>query len=103
MLNDMDNTDAVKAVVWERVGKLVQVVNYVNLFQRHDIQPNASRPFVFPATDIENLRTQRKFPRVASKARTALHCTEITLRCKLWLRPESRVCAGRSVRRHVRA
>ena len=83
MLNNMDDTDAVKAVVWERVGKLVQIMNDVNPFQRRDVQPNAARPFVFPATNIENLYVQRQFPYVR-RTRTASNCSGIVRQCK-WL------------------
>jgi hypothetical protein len=62
MLDDVNHTNAVKAVVWERVGKLVQVMNHIDPFQGCNVQPNASRPLVFPATNIENLYVQRQFP-----------------------------------------
>ncbi len=83
MLDDVNHPDTVKAVIWKWVGKLIQVMNNIDAFQRHDVQSDASRPFVFAATNIENLKTQGQFPRVASKARTVLHCIEIMFQCKL--------------------
>ena len=83
VLDDVNHPDPVEAVIWKWVGKLIQVMNNIDSFQRHDVQSDASRPFVFAATNIENLKTQGQFPRVASKAGTAPHCIEIMLQCKL--------------------
>ena len=81
MLDDVDHADAVKAVVWKRVGKLVQVMNHVDPLQGRDVQPNASRPFVFPTTNIENLYVQRQFP--CAPDRAASNCSGIGRQCKL--------------------
>ena len=62
MLDDVNYPDAVKAVVWEWVGKLVQIMNHVDPFQGRNVQPNASRPFVFSTTNIEDFETQSQFP-----------------------------------------
>jgi hypothetical protein len=62
MLDNMDDTDTIKTIVWKRVGELVQIMNDVNPFQRRDVQANASWPFVFPATNIQNLCVQGQFP-----------------------------------------
>ena len=67
MLDHVNHPDAVKAVVWERVGKLVQIMNHVDPFQGCDVQPNASRPFMFPATNIQNLCVQRQFFRACTE------------------------------------
>jgi hypothetical protein len=70
VLNDVNHPDTVKAVIWKWVGKLIQVMDNIDSFQRHNVQSDASRPFVFAAANIENLKTQSQFPPVASKART---------------------------------
>ena len=60
----------------------------IDAFQGSDVQANTPWPFVFPTTNIEDLKTQSQFPLVASKARTALDCIEIKPRCKLLPQPE---------------
>jgi len=94
MLDNMNDTDTIKTVVRKRVGKLVQVMNNIDAFQGSDVQANASRPFVFPTTNIEDLKTQSQFPPVASKARTALDCIGIKPQCKLPPQPSMRRDAG---------
>ena len=37
VLDDVNHADAVKVVVWERVGKLIQVMNHIDPFQRHEV------------------------------------------------------------------
>src|SRR5262245_24291169 len=99
ILDNMNDTDTIKTVVRKRVGKLVQVMNNIDAFQRSDVQTNASRPFVFPTTNIEDLKTQSQFPPVASKAQTALDCIEIKPQCKMQPLPRMRRDKGRLLKR----
>jgi hypothetical protein len=59
VLNDVNHPDTVEAVIWKWVGKLIQVMNDVDSFQRHNVQSDASRPFVLATANIEDFGTQR--------------------------------------------